>query len=97
MGGPVEARLRLVEGNVVELRLGRGDVGHGLARVVVAPGSGGVEVGDQLRREMGGEGLARELLREAGGEVLKEGELDQDGVARRPRGGLVGEQTELDG
>ena len=47
--------------------------------------------------EMGGESLARELLREAGGEVLKHHKLDQDGVARGPRRGPVGEQAELDG
>jgi hypothetical protein len=28
-------RLRLVEGDVVELGLGRGEIGHGLARIVV--------------------------------------------------------------
>ncbi len=90
-------RLRLVERDVVELGLGRGDVGHGLAGVVIAPGAYRVEVGDQVGGEMGGEGLARELRREAGGEVLKHHKLDQDGVARRPRSGPVAEQAELDG
>ena len=49
-GGRVlaELRLRLVEGDVVELGLGRGDVGHGLAGVVIAPGAGGVEIGDEV-------------------------------------------------
>jgi len=94
--GYVEVRLRLVKRHVVVLRLGRGDVGNGLAGVVVAPGAYRVKIGDEVGREMRGESLAAELRWEAGGEVLKEGELDQDGVARGPRGGLVGEQPELD-
>jgi hypothetical protein len=89
--------LRLVKRHIVELRLGRGDVGNGLAGVVVAPGAYRVKIGDEVGREMLGEGLATEFRRKTCGELLKEGDLDQDGVARRPRGGLVGEQTELDG
>ena len=87
--------MRLVEGDVVELGLGGGDVGDGLAGPVVAPGADGVEVGDQVGRELGGEGLAPEL-RGTVGEVLEHGELHQQGVARRPRRGLVGEQAELE-
>ena len=63
---------------------------------MVAPGAYGVEIGDEVGWEFGGEGFAVELLREAVGEVLEHGEADEDGVAGRPWGGFVAEDAELE-
>ncbi len=63
---------------------------------VVAPGDGGVEIADEVRGKFCGEGFAVELGGEAGGEVLEHDEADEDGVARRPGGGLVAEEAELE-
>ena len=51
-----------------------GKVDAGLGRRVVAPGGYGVEVGDEILGEAGGDGFAAELGGEAGGEVLKHDE-----------------------
>ncbi len=84
-----------VEGDVGDFFLRGGQVDDGLAGWVVAPGAGGVEVGDEFGGEFGGEGFTVEFLREAGGEVLEEDEADGDGVAGCPRGGLIAEEAEL--
>lgn len=64
---------------------------------MVAPGADGVEVSEKFGGKLCGEGFPVELLREGIGEVLKHGEADEDGVAGRPRCGLVAEDAELDG
>jgi len=64
---------------------------------MVAPGADGIEVGEKVGGEMGGEGLAIELGGEAGGEVLRHDEGYEEGVARGPGGGGVAEDVELDG
>jgi hypothetical protein len=89
--------LGLVVGDVGDVGLRGGRVGDGLAGGMVAPGAGGVEICDELGREMGGEGLAAELIGEAGGEVLEEGEFDEEGVSGGPGYGLVADEAELDG
>jgi hypothetical protein len=58
---PAKLRLRLVQRNVLDLRLGRRDIGNGLARGMVAPGAHRVEIGDQVGRQVGGERFASEL------------------------------------
>jgi hypothetical protein len=62
---------------------------------VVAPGDGRVEIADEVCREFSGEGFAVELGGETSGEVLEHDESDEDGIAGRPRGGLVAEETEF--
>jgi hypothetical protein len=64
---------------------------------MVAPGAYGVKIGDEFRRELGGEGFAVQFLREAGGEVLEENDANGNCVAGRPGSWLVAENTELDG
>ena len=81
----------------VKSACGVGEVDDGLGGRVVAPGAYGVEVGEKFRRQLCGEGFAVELLGEGVGEVLEHGEADEDGVAGRPRGGLVAEDAEFDG
>ncbi len=73
-----------------------GEVDDGLRGRVVAPGAYGVEVGDEVLGETGGEGFAVEFGGEAGGEVLKHDEADEEGVARRPGGGVIAEEAELE-
>jgi len=63
---------------------------------MVAPGDGGVEIADEVCREFGGESFAVQFGGEAGGEVLEHNEADEEGVARRPGGGLVAEEAELE-
>ena len=95
--GALELGLGFVEGDVGDVGLRGGEIYLELSWGVVAPGAGGVEVGDELGREFGGDGFAAELGGEGVGEVLKEGEADEDGVAGRPVGGLVAEEAELEG
>lgn len=64
---------------------------------MVAPGDGGIEIGDEVLGKASGEGFAIELGREAGGEVLKHDEAGEDGVAGCPGSGLVAEEAELEG
>jgi hypothetical protein len=62
---------------------------------VVTPGEDGIEIGDEVLREAGGESFAVEFAGKAGGEVLEHDETDEDGVARGPGGGLIAEEAEL--
>ena len=71
--------------------------GSGVVGGVIAPGAGGVEIGDKLGGQARGEGLAGEFGGVLVCEVLEHGERDEDGVARRPGGGFVAEQVELEG
>jgi hypothetical protein len=89
--------LGFVEGYVGDVFLRGGEVDCGLIGRVVAPGSYGVEVGDEGWGETRGEGFAAELGGETGGEVLKHDEGDEEAVARGPGGGLIAEEAELEG
>jgi hypothetical protein len=95
--GDVELGLGFVEGDVGDVFLRGGEVDAGLSGRVIAPGDYGVEVGDEGLGEACGEGFAAELGGEAGGEVLKHDEADEEAVARGPGGGLIAEETELEG
>jgi hypothetical protein len=88
--------LGLVEGNVGNVFLGGCEVDGGLGGCMVTPGAYGIEICNEFRRELGGEGFAVQLLREAGGEVLEENDADGDCVAGCPGSGLVTEEAELD-
>jgi hypothetical protein len=92
-----EFGLGFVEGDVGDVFLRGGEVDDGLSGDMVAPGDYGVEVGDEILREAGGEGFAAEFGGEAGGEVLEHDEADEEGVAGGPGGGLVAEEAELEG
>jgi hypothetical protein len=92
-----EVGLGFVEGDVGDVLLRGGEVDDGLGGRVIAPGEYGVEVGDEVLGETGGEGFAAELGGKAGGEVLKHDEGDEEAVARGPGGGLVAEEAELEG
>jgi hypothetical protein len=89
--------LGFVERDVGDVLLGGGEVDDGLGGRMVTPRAYGVEVGDEVEGETGGESFAVELLGEAVGEVLKHGERDEDGVAGGPEIGLVAEDAELQG
>jgi hypothetical protein len=88
--------LGFVEGNVGDVFLRCSEIDGGLAGRVVAPGGHGVEVGDEVLGESGGEGFAAEFGGEAGGEVLKHDEADEEAVAWGPGCGLIAEETELE-
>jgi hypothetical protein len=88
--------LGFVEGDVGDVLLGGGEIDDWLCRRVVAPGDGGVEVGDEVLREARGEGFAVKFGGEAGGQVLEHGEADEDGVAWGPEGGLIAEDAEFE-
>ena len=94
--GSFEFGLGFVEGDIGDLFLRGSQIDDGLGRWMVAPGAGGVEVGDEFGEELGGEGFTVKLLREAGGEVLEEGQTDDNGVAGCPGGWLVAEESELE-
>ena len=64
---------------------------------MVAPGAYGVEVGNEVGREAGGEGFAVEFCGEVGREVLGHDDGDEERVARLPGFGGVVEDVELDG
>jgi hypothetical protein len=89
--------LGFVERDVGDVFLRGGEVDAGLGGRVVAPGGYGVEIGDEILGEAGGEGFTAELRGEAGGEVLEHDEADEEAVARGPGGGLIAEETELEG
>lgn len=94
----------VVEGDLREGFQGGGEIGGGFRGWMVAPGTYGVEIGEEIGAllgcgrggKAGGEGFAVELLREGVGEVFEEDEGDEDGVARGPRLGVVGEHMELE-
>ena len=88
--------LGFVEGDVGDVFLRGSEVDRGLSGWVVAPGDYGVEVGNEVLRETGGEGFAAELGGKAGGEVLKHDEADEEAVARGPGGGLIAKEAELE-
>jgi hypothetical protein len=92
-----ECGLGFVEGDVGDVFLRGGEVDDGLGGRVIAPGEYGVEIGDEVLGETGGEGFAAELGGPAGGEVLKHDEGDEEAVARGPGGGLIAEEAELEG
>ncbi len=94
---PAKPRLRLVQRNALDHRLGRREIGNGSAWGMVAPRAHRVEVGNQIGRQVSGERFASELAREAGGQVLEHAEFHQHRVARRPGGRPVAEQAELHG
>lgn len=85
-----------VERDVGNVFLRRGEIDDGLCGWVVTPGDGGVEIADEVGGKFGGEGFAIEFGGEAGGEVLEHDQADEEGIARRPRGGLVAEKAELE-
>ncbi len=85
-----------VEGDVGDVFLRGSEVNRGLAGRVVAPSGYGVEVGDEVLREAGGESFTVEIGGEAGGEVLKHDETDEEAVARGPRCRLIAEEAELE-
>ena len=87
----------LVEGNFGGVGRLLGEVGGGVDDGMVAPGADGVEIGHEVGRELGGDGLAGQLFGEDVGEVFEHGEADQKRVARRPRSGGKAEDTELNG
>ncbi len=95
--GMMKLRLRLVERSVGDVGLRCGEVGQRLAGRVVAPGADGVEVGEQLRRQLGGELFSRELDGEAGGEVLHHHQADEHAVARLPGTRRVVQHAKLGG
>jgi hypothetical protein len=88
--------LGFVEGDVGDVFLRGGEVDGGLAGWMIAPGGYGVEVGDEMLREAGGEGFAVEFGGKAGGEVLKHDETDEKGVSWCPGCGLIAEEAELE-
>jgi hypothetical protein len=94
--GDVKLGLGFVEGDVGDVFLRGGEVDRGLSGWVVAPGDYGVEVGNEVLRETGGEGFAAEFGGKAGGEVLKHDEADEEAVARGPGGGLIAKEAELE-
>ena len=94
--GYAELGLGFVERDVGDVFLRGSEVDRGLAGRVVAPGGYGVEVGDEVLWEAGGESFTVELGGEAGGEVLKHGETDEKAVARGPGCGLIAEEAELE-
>jgi hypothetical protein len=88
--------LGFVEGDVGDVFLRGGEIDRRLSGWMIAPGDYGVEVGDEILGEAGGEGFAAEFGGEAGGEVLKHDEADEEAVARCPGTGLIAEETELE-
>ena len=86
-----------VEGDLLDGAGGCGEVAGVLRGRTVAPGVGGIEVGEESGGEMRGEGFPVELSGELGGELLGHDEGDEDGVARLPESGGVVEDMELDG
>jgi hypothetical protein len=88
--------LGFVERDVGNVFLRGSEIDAGLGRRMVAPGDGGVEIADEVRRKFCGEGFAVEFGGETGGEVLEHDEADEERVARRPGGGLVAEEAELE-
>ena len=86
----------LVEGNVRDIFLRGGEIDNGLGGWVVAPGDGGIEIADEMCGKFCSEGFAIEFGGKAGGEVLEHDETDEKRVARRPGGGLIAEEAELE-